>query len=104
MTALHRRAIEGGSYHVKVSLTRSCMWVQDLGLIPLKDYQEMPKEDRYPKRFSTDPSEYTYLPKFVTETSPYGDLVRLAPAVSFSNMQQVKNLSVVPYGSCKPEF
>ena len=104
MTALHRRAIEGGSYHVKVSLTRSCMWVQDLGLIPLKDYQQMPKKDCYPERFSTDPSEYTYLPKFITEPSPYGELVRLAPAVSFSNMQHVKKLSVVPYGSCKPEF
>lgn len=104
MTALHRRATEGGSYHVKVSLARSCMWVQDLGLIMPEDYLQMPKIDNYPKRFNTDPDEYTYLPKFITETSPYGDLVRLAPAVDFSNMRKIKKLIVVPYGSCKPEF
>ncbi|EKD53824.1 MAG: acyl-CoA transferase/carnitine dehydratase [uncultured bacterium] len=30
IAALLRRATEGGSYHVKVSLARSAMWVQDL--------------------------------------------------------------------------
>lgn len=33
MAALHRRAIEGGSYQVKLSLARSAMWVQELGLL-----------------------------------------------------------------------
>ena len=32
--ALIRRAKEGGSYHVTVSLTRNAMWYQSLGLIP----------------------------------------------------------------------
>ncbi|MGH7925006.1 MAG: CoA transferase [Candidatus Binatus sp.] len=31
--ALRRRAIEGGSYQVRVSLTRMCMWAQELGLL-----------------------------------------------------------------------
>ncbi len=31
--ALHRRAIEGGSYQVRVSLTRMCMWAQEIGLL-----------------------------------------------------------------------
>ncbi len=31
--ALHRRATEGGSYQVRVSLTRMCMWAQELGLL-----------------------------------------------------------------------
>jgi crotonobetainyl-CoA:carnitine CoA-transferase CaiB-like acyl-CoA transferase len=30
MAALLRRSIEGGSYHVKISLARSVMWVQEL--------------------------------------------------------------------------
>ena len=33
VAALHRRAIEGGSYQVKVSLTRMCMWAQEVGLL-----------------------------------------------------------------------
>jgi crotonobetainyl-CoA:carnitine CoA-transferase CaiB-like acyl-CoA transferase len=31
--ALHRRATEGGSYRVKVSLTRMCMWASEIGLL-----------------------------------------------------------------------
>ncbi len=31
--ALYRRATEGGSYQVRVSLTRMCMWAQELGLL-----------------------------------------------------------------------
>jgi crotonobetainyl-CoA:carnitine CoA-transferase CaiB-like acyl-CoA transferase len=33
MAALLRRAREGGSYHVKVSLARTSMWVQELGML-----------------------------------------------------------------------
>lgn len=33
MTALRHRSIEGGSYHVKLSLARSAMWVQELGFL-----------------------------------------------------------------------
>jgi hypothetical protein len=31
--ALHRRATDGGSYRVGVSLTRMCMWAQEVGLL-----------------------------------------------------------------------
>lgn len=34
MAALLRRASEGGSYHVKVSLTRTSMWMQEIGALP----------------------------------------------------------------------
>lgn len=34
LTALHRRAIEGGSWHVQVSLARTGRWVRDLGRVP----------------------------------------------------------------------
>jgi crotonobetainyl-CoA:carnitine CoA-transferase CaiB-like acyl-CoA transferase len=33
MAALLRRSIEGRSYHVKISLSRSIMWVQELGFL-----------------------------------------------------------------------
>lgn len=34
MTALHRRATEGGSWHLKLSLARTGEWLHDLGMIP----------------------------------------------------------------------
>ena len=33
MAALRRRATEGGSYHVHVSLTRVALWILSLGLL-----------------------------------------------------------------------
>jgi crotonobetainyl-CoA:carnitine CoA-transferase CaiB-like acyl-CoA transferase len=48
MAALHRRAIEGGSYQVKLSLARSAMWVQDLGLLDAAAQAEVPETDSYP--------------------------------------------------------
>ncbi|MBN8905363.1 MAG: CoA transferase, partial [Rhodospirillales bacterium] len=34
LTALHRRATEGGSWHVEVSLARTGRWIRDLGRVP----------------------------------------------------------------------
>lgn len=42
MTALIRRATEGGSYHVKVSLTRTSMWMQEIGHLPQEEWPERP--------------------------------------------------------------
>ena len=41
--ALLRRAREGGSYQVTVSLSRTCMWVQDLGLLAAGDWKTAAK-------------------------------------------------------------
>ena len=48
MAALHRRAIEGGSYQVKVSLARSAIWVQEIGLLDVAAQGEVPETDSYP--------------------------------------------------------
>jgi hypothetical protein len=34
LAALHRRATEGGSWHVEVSLARTGRWIRDLGRVP----------------------------------------------------------------------
>jgi crotonobetainyl-CoA:carnitine CoA-transferase CaiB-like acyl-CoA transferase len=104
MVALLRRATEGGSYHVKVSLVRSCMWVQDLGLLTPEQYQSAPPADIFPDRLTKDPSAFTFLPTLVNETSPFGTLTRLAPAVKYSDLPAIDLLPVVPYGSCPPVF
>ncbi len=68
MSALIRRATEGGSYHVKLSLARTAMWVQDLGYIPLEQYSSLPREDHYPatlRTVKTDLGEITELAQAV---------------------------------------
>ncbi len=45
MAALLRRSIEGGSYHVKLSLARSAMWVQEPGFLDLDKQNGVPTKD-----------------------------------------------------------
>lgn len=89
MSALLRRATEGGSYHVKVSLARSAMWVQDFGSIAQSDYENEREKDDYPC-------------KLVDVASPYGTITELAPAVQFEHSPQVDILPVRPFGAYKP--
>jgi len=104
MVALLRRATEGGSYHVKVSLVRSCMWAQDLGLVSAEQYRSCPAADIFPRRLTDDPSAFTFPPKLVNEASPFGTITRLAPAIRYSDLPTIDLLPVVPYGSYPPIF
>lgn len=91
MAALLRRAVEGGSYNVKVSLARSAMWVQDLGLISEQDYGTAPEKDEYPSKLHT------------IQTS-CGAVTELEPAASFSDLPR-KNLdSLRPFGADPPTW
>jgi crotonobetainyl-CoA:carnitine CoA-transferase CaiB-like acyl-CoA transferase len=72
MAALIRRAREGGSYHVKVSLTRSSMWLLSLGLIPgTERHAHLPFENPVP-------------PLFTTRATPFGMVTSLSPAMEYS--------------------
>ncbi|WP_426513503.1 CoA transferase [Dactylosporangium sp. McL0621] len=73
MAALLRRSLEGGSYAVRVSLARSTMWVQDLGLVDTATQTDLPASGSYPART-------------VTFRTPYGKITQLAPAVTFSGL------------------
>ena len=87
--ALHRRAVEGGSYQVRVSLTRMCMWAQELGLLDAsalngtKPFADLVREANLPTSTIDGPfGEITYLPTmidmpdikpgFVRSTQPLG--------------------------------
>jgi crotonobetainyl-CoA:carnitine CoA-transferase CaiB-like acyl-CoA transferase len=86
MAALHRRAIEGGSYQVKVSLARSAMWVQDLGVLDVAAQSAVPETDSYPaETVSTD--------------TAYGAVTSLAPPLTFTNLTLPATGRLVPYGS-----
>ena len=94
MAALLRRSIEGGSYHVKLSLARSVMWVQELGLLETTGQASLPEKDNYPA-------------KMTSIDSVYGKLSFLAPPLSFSNLSlpdESSLLSLLPYGADAPEW
>src|SRR5215469_16811296 len=91
--ALIRRAREGGSYHVKICLTRNAMWYPTLGVF-----------DRDRSEFTG--KEYQLLaPDTITRQTPYGELYRLAPPVQFSATPGYwEDPILVVRGSSKPEW
>jgi crotonobetainyl-CoA:carnitine CoA-transferase CaiB-like acyl-CoA transferase len=72
IAALRRRAQEGGSYHVRVSLTRAAMWFMSLGQFPTIDFD------------LSGPEHRMIPPETIERQSPYGKVERLAPLVKLS--------------------
>lgn len=91
--ALIRRAREGGSYHVKICLTRNAMWYPTLGLLSRGE------------RAATGEQNQLLPPETVTGQTPYGELYRLAPAVTFSETPGYWTDPIVTVrGASKPEW
>jgi crotonobetainyl-CoA:carnitine CoA-transferase CaiB-like acyl-CoA transferase len=91
--ALIRRAKEGGSYHVRVNLTRCAMWFMSLGVLERDAIQAVGEEHQLLK------------PDTIIANTPYGELVRLAPPVKFSETNGFWEDPVVTVrGSCRPEW
>jgi crotonobetainyl-CoA:carnitine CoA-transferase CaiB-like acyl-CoA transferase len=86
MAALLRRAEEGGSYHVKLSLARSVMWVQALGFLDTSVQQSLLATDGCPA-------------KRTTVKSVYGDISYLQSPLSFSNFRLPDVDTIEPYGA-----
>jgi hypothetical protein len=70
--ALHRRATEGGSYQVRVSLTRMCMWAHEVGLLDssaldgARPFADIAKDQDLPVKNIASPfGEITYLPSLI---------------------------------------
>jgi len=70
MIALHRRATEGGSWHVQVSLAQSGHWIDALGRIENQDARSLP-----------EPTFESVRDLTTTSATPFGALTHLAPAV-----------------------
>jgi crotonobetainyl-CoA:carnitine CoA-transferase CaiB-like acyl-CoA transferase len=91
--ALIRRAKEGGSYHVRVNLARCAMWFMSLGTV---DNEASPP---------TGEKHQLLEPDTITAQTPYGELVRLAPPVKFSETKPHWEDPVqVVRGSSKPAW
>jgi hypothetical protein len=81
--ALHRRATEGGSYRVKVSLTRMCMWAQEIGLLDRTalngalPFADLPNQNGLPVKTINGPfGDITYLPTLIEMTDIKPGFVR----------------------------
>jgi crotonobetainyl-CoA:carnitine CoA-transferase CaiB-like acyl-CoA transferase len=91
--ALIRRAREGGSYHVRVNLARCAMWFMSLGTF----------DKNAPA--GTGKQHQILVPDAITAPTPYGELVRLAPPVKFSETKPYWGDPVlVVRGSSQPEW
>jgi crotonobetainyl-CoA:carnitine CoA-transferase CaiB-like acyl-CoA transferase len=84
MAALRRRAVEGGSYHVKVSLAQTATW--------LRDFAAMTPADPAP--------DFAVPDALFQETStPFGKLRHLKPATRLSATPTGWALPAVPLGT-----
>ena len=91
--ALIRRAKEGGSYQVRVNLARCAMWFMSLGTFD--------KDAPAP----TGEQHQLLAPDTITAQTPYGELVRLAPPVQFSETKPYwRDPVLVVRGSSKPAW
>jgi len=111
--ALLKRAKEGGSYHVTVSLTRCAMWYQSLGLVP--ESERTFAKNHYRKIWNLSETELPTImrdlklrllePEAVSSDTPLGKLRRLAPAVRYSMTPARWNDPIlVPRGSSAPQW
>jgi crotonobetainyl-CoA:carnitine CoA-transferase CaiB-like acyl-CoA transferase len=90
--ALVKRATEGGSWHVTVSLTRTAMWCGSLGLVA-------------PELAGCDDEHLLRDPVPCDAPSPLGDVHMLAPPVQFSHTPPGwPDPILVPRGSSRAEW
>jgi CoA-transferase family III len=95
LAALRRRAIEGGSYRVTVSLTRTLLWLYSLGMFD-KDYVKATAG-------SSDEHAEVAPEQFTAET-PLGTYQGLTDQVVMSRTSGSFRTVLVPRGSSKPEW
>lgn len=94
VAALVRRAREGGSYHVEVSLARCSMWLQDLGRLP---------EGQWPSGPQPSPEQLEARAADMMDTeSPFGRLRHARPVVDFEATPSRWERGPSPLGSGWP--
>jgi hypothetical protein len=94
LVALARRAREGGSWLVRISLAQVGKWIVDLGEVPETAARDAPAE------FTPEELERWSM---VTET-PSGQLRHLRPTVQLSETQPHWERPSVPLGYHRPEW
>ena len=95
LAALRRRAIEGGSYRVIVSLTRTVLWLLSLGIF----------DKAYAKATADSTDEHKYIaPDLFTAETPLGTYQGMTDQIVLSRTPGAYRTVLVPRGSSKPEW
>lgn len=95
LAALRRRAIEGGSYRVVVSLTRTVLWLLSLGIF----------DKTYARSTAGSTEEHSYAtPELFTAETPLGSYQGMTDQVVLSRTPGSFKTVLVPRGSSKPEW
>jgi crotonobetainyl-CoA:carnitine CoA-transferase CaiB-like acyl-CoA transferase len=95
LEALRRRAAEGGSYRVVVSLTRTVLWLFSMGIF----------DKGYAQEAAGSSDEHTYVaPDLFTAETPLGTYQGFTDQVVLSRTPGAFRTVLVPRGSSKPEW
>jgi len=95
LAALRRRAIEGGSYRVVISLTRTVLWFLSLGIF----------DKAYAKATAGSTDEHMYIaPDLFTAETPLGTYQGMTDQIVMSRTPGSFRTVLVPRGSSKPEW
>jgi crotonobetainyl-CoA:carnitine CoA-transferase CaiB-like acyl-CoA transferase len=95
LEALRRRAIEGGSYRVVVSLTRTVLWLLSMGIF----------DKAYARETAGSKDEHTYVaPDLFTAETPLGTYQGFTDQVVLSRTPGAFRTVLAPRGSSKPEW
>ncbi|MCW2778225.1 MAG: biosynthetic enzyme [Frankiales bacterium] len=93
--ALSRRAVEGGSWRVHVSLTRAALWILGLGTF----------EQQYALETAGRGEAHAYLdPETFTAQTPLGHYQGVTEQVRMSRTPGRYRTVLVPRGSCAPQW
>ena len=95
LAALKLRAEQGGSWHVRTSLSRFSMWYSQLGLLEREELA----------RGLADPTHKLVPPRGVTLDTAFGEVSRLEPGIEFSKTpgrwEIPGDKAIVPRGSSR---
>jgi crotonobetainyl-CoA:carnitine CoA-transferase CaiB-like acyl-CoA transferase len=94
MAALKRRALEGGSYHVRVSLAQTGRWLTSQSRAPAEEFAGKPN-DLSPERLRG---------LMITRDTPAGRLSYLAPIAVMSETPPGWDLPTAPIGQHPPQW
>ena len=94
LAALRRRAVEGGSYRVTVSLTRTLLWLLSLGIFD-KDYARATA--------GSSDEHADVAPDLFTAETPLGTYQGITELVLSRTPASFRTV-LVPRGSSKPEW
>ncbi|GAB2674816.1 CoA transferase [Saccharopolyspora gloriosae] len=93
--ALARRATEGGSYRVHVSLTRAALWILSMGVF----------DKQYAQATAGSDARHAYLdPEIFTADTPLGHYQGVTDQVRMSATPGHYRTVLVPRGSSRPEW